>query len=734
MDWDANSKFELLLYKTVNQGEPSTATGAVQIGGTINAGTLNNVAVAAHTWTGLDYGYYVDTNTTSTLEDCYTEWYGFVQAEVCDDVSNIDYTTVPTDPVLRLYNPQLCSLVLDCCTLDTIAIHSIRGTTCAPILYSSINCDPFRTVQVEWFYSTNGSSYSSLGVYSLGYINSSTSLFANAGNDPVNGANWFTQTGFYKAVATCEYNGATVDICIVEDSQLMTFPTTGCMDAAAYNYNSLAVCPGPCAFPSWDCDAATGNCYDPWTGTFNNYTPGPYNCLNGVGCCNSYCTPPITYGCTDPCATNYDATVTNDDGSCTYTACLSNTATNQYQNCCNQNYYPASSIIGPDPSCCIEPCGNPHTISIATTDSTSTCTVFNNDGTVNITVTINNSAPTWTWEIWDASNTSIIYTDTTVYSGSTTSSTYSLLGSGNYNVKITDSFGCWQIEPFTIGSTSPQVGCTDPDADNYDPNAICDCCCQVAGCLDPNASNYITNANTLGECEYDLPPPSPCIPTSLEKDKKNLKTCLSLKGTKWLNDYKIGRADDCTVMNKWKLILIDYLLEQDGLSCLYNCADIQTPDVTIAQDCNDLWVTGGASTGLNHDSNHIGASIINAGEGTTVTTYDGFPTGWFGYVSGNSPTSNTTYTGDVIKFDLPTGHPLASWLNGTIWTLALAGIPQTGYPNNGGIHQGCHHKRIQHYTQCLDMNTISITSNINYYDNFFNFVNKFCQDCNISIL
>ena len=737
MDWDANSKFELLLYKTVNPGDASTATGATQIGGTINAGTLDIVTVASHNFTGLAYGYYtirvryVDTNTVSTLENCWTEFYGIVPAEVCTDQTNSQYMSVPTDPSLREANHNLCSTNIPCCIVTTPSEHPTRSTLCVPVLYSDISCDPGRTVDIVWSYSPNGTTYTTLGSFNVGNITSSSmQVFANSGNNPVSGTNWVTQTGFYKITLTGTANlgHGIVDVCVEERILNFNFPVTGCMDATAHNYDALAQCPGPCAFPSWDCEQSTGMCIDPWNGTFTGYTPGPYNCLNGPGCCNSYCTPPVVYGCTDPCAHNYDSTATQDDGSCVYAVCTQATATNYLQNCCNGISYPLSMANISDPNCCIDPCATQNTVSIATTDSTSTCTTFNTDGTVAITVTINNSAPSWTWEIWDASNTTLIYTDPTTYSGSTTSSTYSLLGSGNYNVKVTDSWGCWQIEHFTIGSTSPQVGCMDPDADNYDPNAICDCCCIVAGCLDPNATNYNPNANVPGPCEYPPVPPSPCIPESLKEDQKLLNLCISQKGSKWLRDYKIGRADDCTLMNKWKLILIDYLLKQDNLSCLYNCADIQTPDPTAAKNCHDLWVTGGTSTGLNHDTNHLGASIVTPGEGTTITAYDGYPAGWFGYDSGGTPTSNKSFVGDVVKFDLPVGHPLASWLNGTIWTLTT--IP----PNPLGMHQGCKNQKIQHYTQCLDYRTVSITTTTNYYDNFINFVNKFCEDCDTKIL
>ena len=738
LTFDANSKFEILLYKVVNNGDTSTSTGAVQIGGTINAGTLDLVSVAAHSFTGLDYGFYsvkfryVDTNSVSTMEDCFSEFSTLVKAQVCNDPLNVSYCNTPADPLLRQpANNILCTPTpLPCCNLTTPVAQDLgpAGICGGQFIKSTIDCDPGWNVDIQWLYSPTGSSYTSLGTYNMGFVlGGPITIYAYSNNDNTGGTNWFAAngTGYYKVILTGTQPGSQ-QTCVVEEFDLFTAPITGCMDASAHNYDPTAVCPGPCAYPSYDCDPVTGQCTDPWTGTLVGYVPGTYNCLNGAGCCNSYCSPPTLYGCTDPCATNYDVTATIDDGTCTYTACLDYATTNQYQNCCNGNFYPPTQIIAADNSCCVYSCIPANTLSATTVDSTSTCTVFNSDGSVTVNVTLNSTATSWTWIILDNVQTTTIYADPTVYSGST-SATYSLLGLGNYWIQVTDNLGCDWLESFTIGSTSPKVGCTDPNATNYDPLAVCDCCCQIVGCLDPNASNYNPNANVLGQCDYILPPPSPCIPPDLEKDQLKIKACLNQKGTDWLNDYKVGRADDCSLLDQWKLILVDYLVDQ-GISCLFNCQDLSTPAPTVAQDCNDLWRTGGLSTGLNHDPNHLFGSILSLGEGTTVTQYDNYPNGWFGQDITVNPSNNFTYVGDVIKFSLPIGHPLATFLNGTIWTLTTP----SAFPS--GIHNGCTTQKIQHYTQCLDMNTISITTNINYYDNFLNFVNKFCADCDISIL
>tara|TARA_R110000824_G_scaffold10037_3_gene44501 strand:- start:3029 stop:7561 length:4533 start_codon:yes stop_codon:yes gene_type:complete len=738
IDFDVNSYFEIKLYKTVNQGDDSTAAGATLIA-TQNTGTLNLVTIATHNFTSLAYGYYtmrvryVDTNSTKTLENCWTEWYGIVQAEVCDDVNNGSYNSSPVDPVLRFPNAALCISNPPCCQVSAVSeLTNGYGSICAPILFSDISCDPNRSVEVEWLYSATGTGYTSLGTYALGWVAGWTHMYATASNVPTN-TNWasINGSGFYKVIIYAQT--AAGHVCQEERIINYTEPISGCTDASAYNYDPLAVCPGTCAFPSWDCDGQ-GNCIDPWQGTLTGYTPGAYNCLNGAGCCQPACPIPPIYGCTDACATNYDPTAAVDDGSCLFTVCSLANATNYNQSCCNNNYYSASQIVGTDNSCCIMPCTPDSTIDAVTGLGTSTCVAYNNDGTVYITVTVNNSAPTWRWLIENNAG-NIIYEDVTggpagdgIYHGTTTSQTYSLLAPGNYTASAIDSFGCEWYAPFTIGSTSPEVGCTDPDASNYDPLAQCDCCCIMCGCLDPSAINYSPNSSCPGDCEYGAPMPSPCVPVSFYRDLERVRACLSLEGSYWIADYKIGMADDCTLMNKWKLILIEYLLGQmtEGISCLFNCADVQTPDPSSAQDCNELWITGGPSTGLNHNPNHEAASITS-GEGTTVTGYDGYPLGWYGQDTNLSPANNNTFVGDVIKWDLPTGHIYASALNGTVWQLT------TDF-GNGGAHFGCSSGKIKHYTQCLDSNMISITTTINYYDNFLNFVNKFCKDCNTSIL
>ena len=81
---------------------------------------------------------------------------------------------------------------------------------------------------------------------------------------------------------------------------------------------------------------------------------------------------------------------------------------------------------------------------------------------------------------------------------------------------------------------------------------------------------------------------------------------------------KTGLIDDCSIMNHWKLELVNYLLktEDKQLDCLYNCADSHTDNTGQGTTtCSSQWETGGPTTGAN-DVAYAGTSITS-GEGTT---------------------------------------------------------------------------------------------------------------------
>jgi hypothetical protein len=174
---------------------------------------------------------------------------------------------------------------------------------------------------------------------------------------------------------------------------------------------------------------------------------------------------------------------------------------------------------------------------------------------------------------------------------------------------------------------------------------------------------------------------------------------------------RTGLIDDCSIMNTWKVILIKYLLESHGgeLECLYNCAG--APLVAAGEEddrCTTAWNDGGPSTGLNHAG--IAGSIQGSDGGTIVTD----PSLFF-------VVSNTIYLNDWIQ--MPSGK---------IWQIVAPTILATFGGYNPETPQG---QASGHWAECkqspfTSINSIIASNAVNYLDNFINFVNKFCADCN----
>jgi hypothetical protein len=157
-------------------------------------------------------------------------------------------------------------------------------------------------------------------------------------------------------------------------------------------------------------------------------------------------------GCTDPAACNYDASATEDDGSCEYTSCIG---------CMDTwacNFDP--DAIYEDNSCEYQSC-------IGCTDS-------------------------------DACNfdPSAIYNDGSCEYASCGEGGCTQPNACNYNPDATFEDGSCDF--------SSCLGCMDPEADNFDPEAtIDDGSCEIGGCLNPLACNYDFEANVPdGSCDF----------------------------------------------------------------------------------------------------------------------------------------------------------------------------------------------------------------------------------------
>ena len=723
MTFDADETYTFTLYPLTTQGDFATAgtATATQTG----IATTTYGGTPQHTFSNLAYGHYavkmqfVDSGAAVTTENCFSIFFVTVKAKVCDDPLAINYnSSTPSDPLLREHDATLCNYTVACCQLSSLVLDNTNGTLCEPIIESTLTCDPSaNTVSVQWEFNGNPIPNSTV---TLGSVSSSGVTVRSLQNNTLGQTNWLSTygSGIYTLKFLATYAGNYT--CNSSITYTHSAPVHGCMDTTALNYNSNAVCSDTCAYESYNCISA-GNCQDPWTGDINTWVAGTYTGANAYNNClqDPECLIPV-YACTDPCALNYYPGANIDDGSCIYRACLEEQASNYLWSCdCNEER-PQATIN--DEECCINPCEIANSITVGTTNSTGTCTTPLSDGTVVVTVTLNSNATSWTIYYTDnAYNT--FNTDTTTYTASGAATTVTGLAPGNYHAIVTDNHGCAVDTIFTIGTTSVTQGCTDPTADNYDGSATCDDgSCLYCGCMDPNATNYDPNATCSDEsCIYPTVEINPCVPKNIDTYLENIELCLSLQGTNFLHDYRIGVNTDCSLMDKWKLILINYLFNQ-SLECLFNCSDDENINTSTPETCEEEWDIGGPVTGQN-DQGHAGSQILGGPgltSGTTVTNSSLY------FVQ-----SNTLYFGDVIKVGYGSN-------SGNIYKMVGAGSytygcydPETSQGQQSG-----------HWAQCTDSNkafagTTSVgsytSSNTAYLDNFLNFANKFCKDCGISI-
>ena len=326
-----------------------------------------------------------------------------------------------------------------------------------------------------------------------------------------------TVTGCTDPVA-CNYNAdANVD-----DGSCEMESCTGCMDPIACNYDSEAIYAGECEYPveGYDCDGVCINdadgdgvcdefeepgCTDSDACNYNadatdddgtcEYVDTDYyncdgSCINdadGDGVCDEF----EVGGCDDLCACNYDAEVTDNDGSCDYdcSGCTYSTASNydetamyddgscEFEGCTDPqfaNYNPMANVMGD------ENCSNSPTFADFSGDG-----VVEMDDLLQFLTAYASNAPDFNGLEWaqDACDITPIDDET-----------------------LLEGVGFGEGDP--AAACYVNEGCMYAGAINYDPAAESDAgFCVFAGCTDSTAINYNAIANVDdGTCKYQVCP------------------------------------------------------------------------------------------------------------------------------------------------------------------------------------------------------------------------------------
>ncbi len=281
--------------------------------------------------------------------------------------------------------------------------------------------------------------------------------------------------------------------------------TSGCTDATACNYDATAtIDDGTCDFGDTNCPEPCNVIYGCTDMNAPNYDPAA-NCDTG-------CDP--NQGCTDPIACNYNPIATLDDGTCDFGETECPDACNAVFGCTNvdaENYDAAANCD--DSSCtfaCVVEGGT-----IATDDVTTFCIMDGIVDEINVSST-------------GASGGDFAYLVTTgdgvtILAGPTTQSQFEFDNAiaGNcliWGVSYTeidiptdlvaDITGCFDLSNAIAITRLAADGCTDPTANNYDADAMCDdaSCTYDMGCTDPTACNYDETAVVDdGSCSNDDP-------------------------------------------------------------------------------------------------------------------------------------------------------------------------------------------------------------------------------------
>jgi gliding motility-associated-like protein len=514
-----------------------------------------------------------------TYVDADGDGFGSTVIAPCGAYDNTDCND--NDPNLISVSPEVCNLFDDDCDgevdefvtttfyadVDGDGFGDVNNSIQAcelPVGYvsNSSDCDDLELTYVD----ADSDGYGSTSIDACGVYNNSDCDDTTAGINP--------------AIAEICGNGIDED-CSGADFACVIF---GCTDSLACNYDVTATDEnGSCTYPAQSYLNCDGTCI---------------NDTDGDGVCNEIEVP----GCTDVDACNYDVTATDENGSCTYPAqsylncdgtcindtdgdgvcneievagCTDATACNYDATATDENgscTYPTQSYLNCDGTC------------INDTDGDGVCNELEVPGCTDAT----------------ACNYNVLATDE---NGSCTYPTQSYLNCDGTCIIDTDGDGvCNEIEV---------AGCTDANACNYDATATdengsctypaqsylnCDGTCindtdgdgvcneiEVVGCTDAAACNYdATATDENGSCTYPAQSYLNCDGTCIN-DTDGDGVC---------NELEVSGCTDATACN------YDATATDENGSCTYPAQSYLNCDGTCINDtdgdgvCNEIEVPG----------------------------------------------------------------------------------------------------------------------------------------------
>ncbi|MEC9209666.1 MAG: glycine rich domain-containing protein, partial [Bacteroidota bacterium] len=459
---------------------------------------------------------------------------------------------------------------------------------------------------------------------------------------------------------------------LIDTGGICLYGTSGCTDPIALNYDPNATCDDESCFitvPGIPCDAiltgsnsnavfmiqgngsnisinTIGSNYDTYLILYDslgnyvshndnyygaqsliNYTlgQGTYYVLL-TSCCNYFLTlsdylnaglsndPGAFYqiqfenvgiqGCMDPTANNYDSTAVCDDGSCCYVTPF--TLDIYTDNWCGNAYYMGWEVTDPSGA----------TIASGGSQAGETYTDYTN---YSYDICVSDPCGVYNLILYDQSGNGWNYCS---------SGASATLTDVNGNVVVSTMANCcWSQESYPFSASTQ--GCTDPVANNYDANAVCDdgsCCYTTPWTLDIWTDGWCGNADYMG--------------WTIEDDNGTVIASGGSQGGENYYDYTtynydICITDTCSVYN---LILYDQsgngwnycssgasatLTDPNGnvvITTSANCCWSQQsyPFSTSVEGCTD-------PTANNYDPNAVcdDGSCCYGGTGFTLDVYTG---------------------------------------------------------------------------------------------------------------